>query len=212
MREPDREDAAEAARARPDPSVMIYLALFMLLLAFMILFNGVATREAARADALVRSLNDAFGARPNEQASDPLTLSRDAFRSQLGALLQRALPEAAAAPDRRNGDIVALAPADRLFRDGVAELHSRSAPLLQGFAGLLATPDAERRVEVEAVLRTGAALPQADGLEIRQAGALARELRRLGAPAPTVSVSLSPGDPRSVEFVFRLLPRAEAKP
>jgi hypothetical protein len=46
---------------------------------------------------------------------------------------------------------------------------------------------------------------------MRRAGALARELRRLGAPGDAISVGLAPGDPAFVELVFRLrTPTAEA--
>ncbi len=209
MTELEPQEAGDAP-ARADPATMIFLALFTLLLAFMILFNGVATREAARTEALLRSLNDAFGAPGREAPSDPLALARDAFRNELGALLERTLPEAVGQADQRNGAIVAVVPAARLFRDGVAELHSRSGALLEGFAGLLAARDPERKAEVEALLRTGAALPGGQTLEARRAGLLARELRRLGAPADAVSVGLRPGDAAAVEFVFRLAPRADS--
>jgi hypothetical protein len=209
MTEPEPEEAAEAP-ARADPATMIFLALFTLLLAFMILFNGVATREAARANALLRSLNDAFGAPDRAASGDPLALARDAFRNELGALLRRTLPGSASGADQRNGSIVAAVPAARLFREGVAELHSRSGALLEGVAQLLAEGGTDRRAEVEALVRTGAALPSDGDLEARRAGALARELHRLGAPGEAISVALAPGDPAFVEFVFRLRAPAEA--
>jgi hypothetical protein len=203
-----RRDEAAETPARADPTIMIFLALFTLLLAFMILFNGVATREAAKTEALIRSLNDAFGAPGGRPSGDPLDLARDAFRNELGSLLARTLPDAADRPDQRNGAIVAIVPTARLFREDVAELHSKSRPLLEGLAALLAASNPERRAELGALVRTGAALPAGDGLESRRAGALARELLRLGAPADAVSVGLSPGDAAAVEFAFRLLPRA----
>jgi hypothetical protein len=208
MTEHELDEAAEAP-ARADPATPIFLALFTLLLAFMILFNGVATREAERTEALLRSLDDAFGAPGRAPQSDPLTLARDAFRNELGALLRRTLPEAARASDQRNGAIVVAAPTARLFREDIAELHSRSGELLEGVARLLAVEGSGPRPRIEALVRTGAALPSEDALEARRAGVLARELRRLGAPADAISVGLAPGDPAVVEFVFRLIPRAE---
>ena len=202
------EEAAEAP-ARADPAMMIFLALFTLLLAFMILFNGVATREAARTEALMRSLNLAFGAPVREPASDPLELARDAFRIELGELLDRTLPEAVEGVDQRNGSIVATAPLARMFREDIAELHSKSRPLLEGFAALLAAPGGGRKAKVEALIATGAALPSEQGLETLRAGVLARELRRLGAPADAVSVGLAPGRTAVVEFVFRLSPEPD---
>lgn len=204
-------DPAERAPARADPSIMIFLALFTLLLAFFILINSVATREASRAAALMRSLDATFAGKAEEASPvDPLRLSRDALRAELGALLDRALPEAASVPDDRNGALRIVAPTSRLFRENLVEFHTKGGPLLAGIAELLARRRTDGRLEAE--IRIGFAPGAPDDLALRRAGALAREVGRLGAPARAFAVGLQAADPAAAEFVFRLSPAPEGAP
>lgn len=204
-------DRADPAPARADPAIMIFLALFTLLLAFFIMINSVATREASRAAALMRSLGATFAGETREASpADPLSLSRDALRAELGALLDRTLPEAAALADDRNGALRIVAPISRLFRENLVEFHSKGGPLLAGIVELLASRRTNVRVEAE--IRIGFPPGAPDDLSLRRAGALAREMARLGAPARSFAIGLQGADPAAAEFVFRLSPAPEGAP
>lgn len=201
-------DGPQRAATRTDPSIIIYLALFMLLLAFFILFNSVATREASKTEALIGSLGATFGrSSPQPKKADPLALARDAFRAELGALLARVAPEAAQAPDQRDGALAVTLPTARLFRENLVAFHSRSADILSGMAALLAQVRPQHRVAVEVTLAGDPQGAAAQGLALRRAGALARELERLGAPRGAVGVGLRPSAAERTEFRFRLEPR-----
>lgn len=202
-------DPGERGPARADPSIMIFLALFTLLLAFFILLNSVATREASRAAALMQSLGAAFAgeAREAAPAAGPESLSRDALRLELGSLLDRALPEAASVPDDRNGALRVVAPLSRLFRENLAEFHTKGAPLLAGIAELLARRRTDGKLEAE--IRIGFTPGAPDDLALRRAGALAREMSRLGAPSRAFAMGLQAAEPASAELVFRLIPASE---
>jgi len=186
---------------------MIFLALFTLLLAFFILLNSIATREASRAADLMRSLGATFAGDAAGGGADPLTPSRDALRAELGALLDRTLPEAAAVADDRNGALTVVAPAARLFRENLVEFHTKGGPLLAGISELLAERRKTGRLEVE--IRIGSPPGAPDDLALRRAGALAREIARLGASPRLFAVGLQAADPEVVEFAFRLLQTAE---
>jgi len=181
-------------------NIVELLALFLLLLSFFILLNGLSGFEANRARAVIGSVHRSFageGAHPVEgpyiAVAERPVLQR--FRDSVRAALLTVLPAAAirAAGDGRSIE-VALA-ADDLFRRGAAEPRADRERFLREIAAALASRPADLRFELELVLSAAPDEAMARG----RAGAFARSLVARGAPADALSLGLgdlSPGGAR----------------
>ena len=199
---------------RQDKSTnVVFLSLYLILLAFFILLTSISYRDNRRVEAAMGSVTSTFGAMIPEQTV-PGTRGTEgrfqqaprAFINLIRKVFQENLPAVKAPAFANNGTMRLQVPILDLFARGGDQIRPRSRPLLDGIADGLALQNDDWRFEVEIILGTGAALPSGSSvganLEVRRAGAFARYLRAIGVPAHSVRTGLRAGDRENVQLSF----------
>lgn len=205
-----------------DPTIVVLLSLYLLLLAFFILLNSISNYEESRAEVAIGSLTATFRTdlqvrvdRMSSSTSTGYFRSAAAFRRDVRRLFEETLPLARFSPVQRGGVLRVSLPTDQLFHAGSTRFRLKARRLLDGIADSLNRQEPGLRFEAELLLRTGPQLP--DGptsgalLEIQRAGIFARALRRRGAPPTSILTGIRPGDPGIAEITFATRVEQRAK-
>lgn len=193
-------------------SMVLYLALFILLLAFFILLNALSTPKDEKVGLVLRSVDGAFSNRTAVTGTagdiDRRGLIAEAATAvrRLGDQVLAQIPlakiETVATPD---GDrFVLTVPEGELFQDaaGAALLRSDRTALLHRVADVLAPRAGGIQVRLDALIAVPSD-PEVADAQMRRVGALARELVKVGTPPAAMTVGLEPGRPLgTVRLVF----------
>jgi len=199
--------------SRHDPTVVVFLSLYLLLLAFFVLLNSISQQVTTRAEDAMGSVNSSFRKellvdtrRDTNAAVDGAFAGADSFRQTIRALFSETLPVAQLAWDDKAGALRATFPTEALFAPGEATIRDSATELMNGIADSVAMATPGVRFETELLLGSAPALPRDDGLGsslvVRRAGHFARQLRVMGAPATAVSVGLRESAPDALELNF----------
>lgn len=175
-----------------DPSLSIFLGLYLLVLAFFILLVSLSTIEEMKARAVMESLTATFGnSRPSGTSTgpgegDPALLFERTVIAAFASLVHVARVEIV-----RPGRLLrAELPAAQVFADEAAALRPAVAPLLDRIvAAVSSAPGGGVAVEL-ALAATDE--PGRRALAMARADAFAREMLRRGAPPHRLSIALSP--------------------
>lgn len=205
-----------------DPTVVVLLSLYLLLLAFFILLNSISNYEETRAEVAIGSLTATFRTdlplqvdRMSASTSTGYFRAAAAFRRDVRQLFEETLPLARFAPVQRGGTFRVTLPADQLFHAGTTRFRVNGRRLLDGIADSLNRQEPGLRFEAELLLGAGPRLP--DGatsgalLEVRRAGLFARDLRARGAPPTSILAGIRPGDPGIAMITFAARVERQAK-
>jgi hypothetical protein len=206
---------------RHDPTVVVYLSLYLLLIAFFIVLNNISQQASMKAEQAVASVTDTFRKYPGKRDDGAFGLGRgelsgnEMFLRQVQGLFENSLPLARFTRDQRHGVLRVTVPSEAVFISNEAEFARSADIFMKRLATSLVSNDAGLRYEAEIAIGSGPVLPQGDAiaqaLEMRRAGALARRLLELGAPNNTVSTGVVPGDPGVVAFSFHTRDRSSLK-
>jgi flagellar motor protein MotB len=180
-----------------DPSLSIFLGLYLLVLAFFILLVSLSTIEEMKARAVMESLTATFGnARPSGTSTGP-------GEGDPALLLERRLTAAFASVVHiaeirivKPGRLLrAELPVAQVFAEEEAALRPALQPLLDRVVAAMSSAPGGAAVAVEVALAgatgTGARGGQ-ERLAAARADGFARELLARGAPAPRLSIALAP--------------------
>ena len=202
----------EPVRGR-DGSVVVFLSLYLLLLAFFILLNTISQREHKRSQMAIGSVAATFRA-PLPADVVELTQSTgrgvlpaaDPFHRQVRRVFEATLP---VAPQKvlQNGNVMRITVDARdLFVAGRSTFRQSRARLLDGIADGVSKQETGVRFEVEMVVKTGATTPDLSQaglpLPLLRAGAFARRMRASGVPAHSIAAGVSQGADGEVQFSF----------
>lgn len=198
-----------------DPSVALFLGLYLILLAFFILLSTISSFSESKSEAAVGSINSAFRSDSRIEAltGDSILLAHGAGqldRNLLGSVrasFSSAFPNEELNETAIGSTVRFVISADRIFQPDSPAVQDEAGDLLEKLAASLESPTLGFRNEVEVVLRTGAALNSADKSErrllIERAGTLVREMLAKGVPARSVQTGLRAGPAGTVAFFFR---------
>jgi len=196
-----------------DPTVGLFVSLYLILLAFFIVMNHISNQQTARAVAAMESLERAFERPFPEPAKTPglappqaHPASDPAFLQEAGELVSSLLgsPQATAT---KGGNLLQIQlDTHALFFSNAARLSEQAAPFLEEVAGLLSTSSEGMRREVVFLFgRSG----EEGGLAASRAERLAVALEEAGAPVSGVSIGLLPTrSGREMRLDFRAAPLA----
>jgi flagellar motor protein MotB len=185
--------AAARPKANADPSLSIFLGLYLLVLAFFILLVSLSTIEEMKARAVMESLTATFGnARSSGTSAGP-------GEGDLALLLERRLTAAFASVVHiaevkivKPGRLLrAELPAAQAFAEEDAALRPALQPLLDRVVAAMSSAPGGASVAVEVAL-AAAGDTGGEKLATARADALARELLVRGAPAQRLSIALAP--------------------
>lgn len=217
------DDFAPESTPQRDPSLTLFLGLYLLILAFFILLNAISTIEEIKAEAVMDSLTSTFSSllppesdlRPfNAETGD--VLQARAFLETSARLFETLIPATKVEVVQPGQQMQAIFPANSLYFENKAELRPGKDrdELLDGVIAVLSSRPDNLRFEMDILMGAtyvnGRELPIAPTLEIRRLGALARAFISRGAPPDSVSVGLHPGESDEVRVLFSVRPREDA--
>lgn len=199
-------------------SVALFLALYLLLLAFFIMLTALSSLETQRAGAVMDSLGETFRQAPAAgtppEAPMPLDVldaerrAAEAFLSVVRDLFEGTVPAARVETISAGRALEVLVPAQSLFETDAAAIRDARVPLFDGLVAALTAVPSGMRFELAALLQTGgeaAFPPPPDALAPRRATALARLMAQRGAVPGSVVTGLAQGPEDRVRLVFRVV-------
>ncbi len=198
-----------------DPSVVLFLGLFLILLAFFILLTTISSISLSKSVAVVGSVKSTFR---SDSPVDALTGNNFLGARGGGQLDQKFLGSVRASfssafPNEEVGETVAgtsvrfVVSSDTIFEPGSSVIQNDASELLEELASSLTSSVLGFRNVVEIVLRTGDRLASSEHPEqrlfIARAGVLAQEMLANGVQAGAMQMGLRAGPSGTISFLFR---------
>lgn len=195
-------------------AVALFLALYLLLLAFFILLNTISTFEEVKTREVQESLSSAFAAilppttslQTVTSIDGPVVAAED-VQKKLGQLFQTAIKVVRVEVIQPGKLMEVIMHVDQLFDPNSILIRERQADFVKELASVLADDEGYASYELEMVMGSDIGskgeIDVATNLQIARAGSFARELVDAGAPENHIYVGIDPGaDPFIVTFRF----------
>ncbi len=202
-------------------TLTLFLSVYLLVLAFFILLNSIASYEEVKAKAVMESLSTTFADFGPGGTTDPFVANfgdlaaARAFQQQMTRVFEAAIPAAQVSILRPGRLMQVELDAASLFLDDKAAIRPGQLPLLDRIVAALSAPPPGLRHELEFVIGAppGAdgALPIGETPQVARAGAFAREMLARGAPPQALTAGLRLGSPERVRLLFRTLGEDEGR-
>jgi hypothetical protein len=194
------------------------LGLFLLLLAFFILLNSLATREEIKSRAVINSLHLTFRAPEDIETSRKVFISAltpvpepEELVDEMERLWVASIPLVKLKRYEQGQTMQAILSVNELFVGRGAIMRSDRQSLIRNTAKALSFRADGFVNELEFVLGNDDGSDAATGAaQMARAVAIARELVANGAPPDTVKVGLQQGDSRRMRMRFQVLRAASA--
>lgn len=195
-------------------AVALFLALYLLLLAFFILLNTISTFEEVKTREVQESLSSAFAAiLPPTTSLQTVTsiegpvVSAEDTQDKLGSLFQTAIKVVRVQVIQPGTLMEVIMHVDQLFEPNSILIRDRQGEFMDQLAEVLADDSGYASYEMEMVMGSEVGskgtVEIANNLQIGRAGAFARDLIDRGAPDKNLYVGIDPGaDPFIVTFRF----------
>jgi len=228
------DGAGSAAAPVARGSLSLFLALYLLLLAFFIMLNALSTLETRRASAVMDSLTTTFRAGPGAASTQggpqaPNTVpgpgrAAEAFTAVIQDLFEGTIPSARVQQLLPGVALTLVVRTDSLFATGAARIRPAHVDLLDGIVAALAQAPAGARFELTALIQTeggAVGLDQAEArplpvgseaLAFRRATELARQMGARGAEPGTVVTGLATGDDAWMRLSFAVFETGQDQP
>ena len=199
--------------ARRDPTLILILSLYLLLLAFFILLNNISEVEKARSKAVSGSLQSTFSSRGRPTSNPaPFTTaignvpSEESLEGRLGALVRAEL-RLASFDVIKPGRLMQLRVHESaLFAGPDNELSATGRRLIDKIAGEIGNPPRGVRYEVEILLSRAGAGGDALKNRIRRAAALSQALAGAKVRRGTIAAGVEHAESAEARFLFEIRP------
>ncbi len=191
-------------------SIVLLLSLFLLLLVFFIVLNGQSVQHTARIRAVLHSIEQRFTIDPRlREGMEPVasrtgTVFAAERLAQVGDLFATAVAVVKVTEVRPGRLLEVRIPEDALFRPGTAEVLPERQGLIDRVADSLRQSRSGERIELDALLAISPDRPSQPPGPVERAGALARALVAVGAPASAVTVGIERGLPGTARLLFTI--------
>lgn len=208
----DRE-AISSLEPFKDTSLLMFLGLYLLLLAFFIMLNSISSYEIEKSRAVIKGLGIAFSqgsGKENATSQSGVILGNTRSLEAVRRIFEAAIPLAEIEQPVAGRILSVSLPMDALFVPGSTALKSDQDGLLEQLAASLGAPPPGMRFDMEFVVGVegGAAKDTALPLPVLRAGLFARALRQRGAPADGMSIGVDTARDK-VRLRFHLVPENE---
>ena len=203
----------QSAQGSGASSITLFLGLYLLVLAFFILLVSISTVEKVKSEAVMDSLSSTFSSiLPPSADVTAFTTKRgdviagEEYQNELSTIFTTAI-EAAKVDVVQPGRLMRVVlPSDSLFHSGQARIRSAHLPMFDRIVATLGAPPPGMRHDMDFVIGSayveGKGLSAEQTLEMRRAGAFAREMLERGAPRHSVSIGIRRGDPGETVIWF----------
>lgn len=195
-------------------AVALFLALYLLLLAFFILLNTISTFEEVKTREVQESLSSAFAAilppttslQTVTSIEGPVVAAED-VQEKLGQLFETAIKVVRVEVIQPGKLMEIIMHVDQLFDPNSILIRERQASFMKQLAAVLADDEGYASYEMEMVMgsqiESKGVIEIDNNLQIARVGSFARELIDVGAPEDHLYVGIDPGaDPFIVTFRF----------
>lgn len=204
---------AETRQNGQSGTVIVFLSLFLLVLAFFIVLVAISTVEEVKSKAVMQSLTSTFqamvpvGAEPSDfTAKEGEILGGAAFQEKITGLFSTAFQVAKVEIVKPGRLMRVQMPSAALFADGEARVRPAAHTFVDRVVAALGARPPGMRFDLEFVIGAGRPadrmLPVSQTLEMARAGAFARAMLARGAPPESLSIGLMPGDADAVTMRF----------
>lgn len=194
-------------------SIALFLALYLLVLAFFILLVSISTIEDVKSQAAMDSLSSSFTTilPPSLQLtaiseSEGEVIAGQRFQEQVTNIFSTTIQVTSVDVIQPGRLMRVQLNSDILFEIGKAEIREVNHPLLDRIVASLSGRPPGSRYDMEFVIgstyETGKIMPIGQTLEMSRAGAFVRAMLERGAPPDSVSVGIQPGDPMESNIWF----------
>ena len=208
----------EAGHSPParDPTLILFLGLFMILLAFFIMLTSLATVDMEKSMAAMESVSNQFGGARQPLDQELRTISEAAvaegFYGQIESSFNAVLPVAEFLPLPQANALQVTVPASALFAPGEPSFGPRAAALLDRLADSLTQAGTAQIFEIEVFFEVAGDAPGgARELARFRAGAFAREIVARGVAPGRVSTGVEAGEAGKVRIFFIERPEERQK-
>ena len=179
--------------ARNDTTVLQFLSLYLLILAFFILLVTISTVDKNKVDAVVESIKS--DAELDRRETGPI-LAGQVFQDKTTELFATALG-VQKIEIMQLGKIMRIQmTADAIFEPEEAIIKKAQQPLMDRVIAALSSRPPGYQFDMEFVIGSaytaGRSLPTQQTLEMRRAGSFIREMLSRGAPPDAVSIGMGP--------------------
>ncbi len=186
-----------------DRSLPLFLALYLVVLAFFILLVSISVRETARSHAVMNGLAATFAAERSiasestvQVAKEEVALAARQFQSQVSDVFATALQVARVEIVQPGRLMRVRMPADVLFFAGEARLRLAHDDLLDRVVANLSARPPGLKFDLEFVIDTpygeDRLLSAGEGLALARARVFIRDVTARGAPPDSLSMGLRP--------------------
>ncbi len=202
-------------------TVIVFLSLFLLILAFFIVLVTISTVEKVKSKAVMNSVTTAFTTNLPPR-TDPTTdftakegdvLAGQAFQEEITGVFATTMQVAKVKIVKPGRMMRAEMPTKAIFFEGEGRIRPNAVPFLDRIVAALSGRPPGLRFDMEFVIGTAYnddnVLPIGQTLEMTRAGAFAREMVSRGAPPDSVSIGLAPGDREQLTIRFYVRDRDE---
>ncbi len=202
--------------------IALFLALYLLILAFFILMVSISTLEDVRSQAVMDSLTSTFASilPPTTDlttftAKEGEILAAQEFQERITGIFATAIQVAKVTVVQPGRLMRVSMPADALFFPGEIRVREGRLPFLDRVVTALSSRPPGLRYDMEFVIDSEYAvdksLPIGETLEMRRAGAFARVMLARGAPPDSVTIGMKPGEPGDLTIWFHVRLRDEGR-
>lgn len=220
----EREDSWEnnsfeiksPSSARGGGSAVIFVSLYLLLLAFFIFLHSISVLQEKRVRSVLGSVNIAFnGLSQDTPADKQKTLSGEeqgtqAFHAKLKNVFETAIPLVESRITKAGTRLQFSVPLQQLFGYRSIDLRDTQKQFLSDVAATLISRNRNVATDLEILIGTGIALPDIsdmpDYLAAKRVSNLAQWLMAEGVPSRNISIGVEAGDAGLVHFSFCLRP------
>ncbi len=201
-----------AERSGPDVT-LLFLGLFLLVLAFFVLLITISTVEDVKSRAVMDSLSSTFttvvmpATDPTQfTGKDGEILAANQFQDKITNLFTTAVQVDRVEIVQPGKRMRVVVPTTTLFEDDSSALRPTTPALIERMVAVLSARPPGLRFDMEFVIGTprsaDRSLPLEQTMEMERAGMFARELTARGAPPDSVAVGMAPGKPERVTIWY----------
>ncbi len=210
---PLQEEFHDPTEGHGGSSIALFLALYLLVLAFFILLVSISTIEDVKSQAAMDSLSSSFTTilPPSLQltavsSSEGEVLAGQQFQEQVTNIFSTTIQVTSVDVIQPGRLMRVQIGSDILFETDKAQIRKSNYPLLDRIVASLSGRQPGFRYDMEFVIgssyQPGKIMPIGQTLEMSRAGAFVRAMLERGVPPDSVAVGIQPGNPKETNIWF----------